>query len=87
VESGQGVYWKKFRVARVNYDEVAPRADGISGERSVSRADFEKLYSLWDRYKQGKVSQAETVRRSQNTTYVFSLLHWFEEQDGRTRLQ
>jgi len=79
----KGYTGKSFRLARVNYDEVAVSGAGIRGTRSVSRTEFEKLYPLWERYKGGHVSRAQIGDVSQNTTYVFSLLHWFEELDGQ----
>jgi hypothetical protein len=69
---------KKFKIARVNYDEIAVGGEGINGVRSVSRTDFEKLYPYWERYKQGLVPRGEIGRVSKNTTYVFSIFHWSE---------
>jgi hypothetical protein len=65
------------------------RIDGIDGAkvvvipakgkpRSVSKADFAGMYSLWSTYKSGTIGRAELTAKSQNTTYILSLFHWRE---------
>ena len=47
--------------------------------------DFEKMFALWGAYNRGTVSRAELGKRSQNTTYVLSILHWREDTQNRAR--
>jgi hypothetical protein len=52
--------------------------------RSISREDFRRVYAQWGAYKAGKIGRAELgeITRSQNTSYILSLLHWLEASDG-----
>jgi hypothetical protein len=54
-------------------------------ERRVRRGDFEKLFALWGAYNRGTVSRSELGKRSQNTTYVLSSLHWREDTQNGAR--
>jgi hypothetical protein len=69
------------RLSRIEYKDH--REVGVSGEntasvRYISKQEFERVFEDWERYKQGHVSRDQI--NSQNTTYIFSIFHWLEEQ-------
>jgi hypothetical protein len=57
---------------------VIVTSDRIAKERRISKGDFERIFALWPDYKVGAIRRRELVTRSQNTTYIISLLHWRE---------
>jgi hypothetical protein len=72
----------EFRINDVDGAAVVVRSGQMGQERRVSRGDFEKLFALWGGYKRGTVGRAELGKKSQNTTYVLSILHWQEDTQG-----
>ena len=52
--------------------------------RRVSREDFRRVYAQWGAYKSGTIGRADLgeITRSQNTSYIISLLHWLELAEG-----
>jgi hypothetical protein len=69
------------RIERLNYDEVVVTGDRTTRPRSVARADFQKVFEFWDRYKQGLSSRDDIQNVSRNSTYIISILHWLEHLD------
>jgi hypothetical protein len=69
----------------VDGSAIVIRSEQMSKERRVGRGDFEKLFALWHAYNCGTVSRAELGKRSRNTTYVLSILHWREETQNGAR--
>jgi hypothetical protein len=68
-------------IERTNYDEVIVTGGKTTAPKSVERGDFRKVYeTIWDRYKQGLVPRQEATKTSRNTSHIFSILHWLEEQ-------
>jgi hypothetical protein len=50
--------------------------------RSISKADFERVYRVWSAYKAGSISRTALTPISQNSTYILSLFHWLEDSAG-----
>jgi hypothetical protein len=46
--------------------------------RRISKGDFSQVYAFWKSYCAGEVGRAEMTTLSQNTSYIFALLHWRE---------
>ena len=48
----------------------------LSNERKISFKDFEFVYSYYDRWLKGETGiRHEVSRKSQNTAYIFGLIH------------
>jgi hypothetical protein len=77
----------EFRVNDVDGSAIVVRSGQMGQERRVGRRDFEMLFALWGAYNRGAVSRAELGKRSQNTTYVLSILHWREDTQNAPRQQ
>jgi hypothetical protein len=58
----------------VDGSAIVVRSGQMGQERRVGRGDFEKLFALWGAYNRGTVSRSELGKRSQNTTYVLSMI-------------
>lgn len=78
-----GYTGKISRVEDLNYDEIVVTGDRTTSRRRVARRDFKKVFDYWDLYKRGRISRAEVLEISRNSTYIFSLLHWLEQQGDR----
>ncbi len=48
--------------------------------RFVPRGDFEKIFSLWPDFKEGKVRRKTLRDLVFNSVYVLGILHWLELQ-------
>jgi hypothetical protein len=68
----------EFRINDVDGSAVVVRSGQMGQERRVSRGDFQRLFAFWGAYNRGSIGRAELGRRSQNTTYILSILHWRE---------
>jgi hypothetical protein len=63
-------------------DEISTAAIEVSGKtfkspRRISRSDFEYIASKWNSYLDGQLRRDE-LNRSQNTTYILTILHWLD---------
>src|SRR5690242_15209122 len=69
----------EFRINDVEGSAVIVRSGQMGQERRVSRGDFQRLFAFWSAYNRGVIGRAELGKRSQNTTYILSILQWCEE--------
>ena len=64
-------------------EEIRPNQVSISGKtlkpRVISRSDFEYVEGLWPDYRDRKLRR-DQLNRSQNTTYILTLLNWIDSQ-------
>jgi hypothetical protein len=74
--SAAGRAHSKFTVMDVDGGAVTI-LPSTGNERRISKGDFEKVLNHWPAYKAGRLDRTELT--SQNTTYIFSLLHWREQ--------
>jgi len=63
-------------------DEISNAAIEVSGKtfkspRRISRSDFEYVADKWGPYLNGQLRRDE-LNRSQNTTYILTILHWLD---------
>jgi hypothetical protein len=70
-------------VEQVNYDEVVFSGERTNKPRHVLRTDFETVFEHWEQYKQGLVSRDVITKISRNSTYILSLFHWLENEEGK----
>jgi hypothetical protein len=69
----------EFTINDVDSAAVIVRSGQMGQERRVSKGDFQRLSAFWGAYNRGTIGRAELGKRSQNTTYILSILHWREE--------
>jgi hypothetical protein len=74
----------EFRINDVDGAAVIVRSGQMGQERRVSKGDFERLFAFWGAYNRGTIGRGELGKRSQNTTYILSILHWREEAQSST---
>jgi hypothetical protein len=60
----------------LNYDVFIVTGEKTSEKRRVTRRDFQKVFELWDRYKEGHIPRDDIQALSRNSTYIISILHW-----------
>ena len=68
-----------FEINDIDGAAVIVRSGQMGEERRVSKGDFQRLFAFWSAYNRGTIGRAELGKRSQNTTYILSILHWREE--------
>jgi hypothetical protein len=68
-----------FEIVAINPDAVVIIAPGASTPQMVRRADFEKVYALWDDYVRGLVPRSAFTPLTRYSKYVISILHWLHE--------
>ena len=50
--------------------------------QKVPSADFETVYNLWQRYRNGQVTRPEIRDATRFSKYVISILYWLQAQCG-----
>lgn len=74
----------EFRINDVDGGAVIVRSGQMGQERRVSTGDFQRLFTFWGAYNRGTIGRAELGKRSQNTTYILSILHWRDQHQSST---
>jgi hypothetical protein len=82
--SVEGYTGKDTRIEDTNYDEIVVSTPGIKRTRRVPRRDFEKVFEFWESYKAGDKTRMEILKLTQNSTYILSILHWYDGTSGVT---
>jgi hypothetical protein len=75
----KGQIGEPFQVAAIDSDAVVIIAPGARTPQTVRRADFEKVYALWDHYVRGLTPRSAFTPRTRYSKYVISILHWLQE--------
>jgi hypothetical protein len=78
---GKGYTGGRFKITGIDNSSVLIQSEHINQERHVSKEDFEHLFALWADYTRGIVGWSEFVKSSQNPSYIFSILHWREQDE------
>ncbi len=73
-----------FRIDGVDGAAVIVRHGKMGYERRVSKRDFQHLFACWGSYNRGTIGRIELSRRSENTTYILSILQWRDEAQSST---
>jgi hypothetical protein len=62
-------------------DDISTSAVEVNGptfkRRRISSSDFEYIAERWEPYLKGQLRRDE-LNRSQNTTYILTILHWLD---------
>ncbi|MDE2583353.1 MAG: hypothetical protein KGL52_17080 [Rhodospirillales bacterium] len=64
-----------FRMAAVDRTSCTVFGGAMQGPRRISKADFARIFEVWDGYLAGDVPRRRMTPLSQNSTYVLSILH------------
>lgn len=80
--SNDGYTDKATTIEAVYFQEILVLGERGRAPRSVSREEFKRVFEYWGGYKDGRIDRTELEKRAQtqNTTYIFSILHWSEQQ-------
>jgi len=68
-----------FRIDDVDGAAVIVRHGQMGYQRRVSKRDFQHLFALWGAYNRGTIGRVELGKRSENATYILSVLQWRNE--------
>jgi len=71
-----------FKVEDVERTSVTVAGGDMQMSRRVSQGEFEKVYAVWPQYAAGNYPRSKMTNLSQNTTYILSILHPFDERSG-----
>ena len=61
-------------------DEIKIYSGTIKGKRGISRKEFMLIRPHWEDYRDSGVGRDVMQTRSQNTSYIFGMLKWLEDQ-------
>jgi hypothetical protein len=64
-----------FRIDNVNRTSITVSGGDMQMPRRISKADFEKVYAVWNAYREGNYLRSKMTSLSQNTTYILGILH------------
>jgi len=67
-----------FTIADVEPNAVTVSSAGTSKPRRIGKSEFGKVSSAWDQYCSGRLSRAEILKISHNSSYIFGILKWLE---------
>ena len=68
-----------FFINDVDGTAVIVRHGQMAHQRRISKGDFQRLFASWDAYNGGTIGRAEFAKRSENTSYILSILQWRDE--------
>jgi hypothetical protein len=71
-----------FEIVAITPDVVVVVAPRARTPQTVRRADFEKVYALWDDYARGLIPRSAFTPLTRYSKYVISILHWLQEHSG-----
>lgn len=69
-----------FRVTHAQPGSIEVRSLSLSQPRTITKTDFARVAAVWEGYCNGEMTRVQTVQVSQNTSYIFGLLKWVEDQ-------
>jgi hypothetical protein len=78
----KGYTGEKFRIVGVDNTAIMVRSAKMPKERLVSKGEFERFFAIWPAHNAGTVLRSDLTAKSQNTTYLISILHWQETPEG-----
>jgi hypothetical protein len=73
-----------FRIENVDVAAVIVRHGKMGQERRVSKRDFQHLFGFWAAYNCGTIGPTELSKRSENMSYILSILQWRDEAQSWT---
>ena len=77
-----GLLGDTFTVTAVGPGHVEADTPGAKNIQKVPSADFETVYNLWQRYRNGQVTRPEIRDATRFSKYVISILYWLQAQCG-----
>lgn len=75
-------YGVPFKIYDTTPRSVAIYSATITKPRSISKKEFLRVAAQWYAYRDGETGRDGLGKSSQNTSYIFGILKWMEDQDG-----
>jgi hypothetical protein len=61
--------------------QVSPECiEIVHPPRRIAKSDVRQMWEWWPDFKYGAKARSTLTRRSLNTTYILSILHWLENR-------
>ena len=70
----------QFTIYGISPDSIRIVSPTIPRGRSIAKSDFATVHNFWSDYRAGKVSRAKMATLSHNTSYIFGILKWLEDE-------
>jgi hypothetical protein len=70
-----------FKISDTTPRSIIIYSPTISGQRSISKKEFLRIATHWYAYRDGEVGRDVLGKLSQNTSYIFGILKWMDDQD------
>jgi hypothetical protein len=74
----EGYTGGRFRIKDIEPSSITIEADGISVPRRITKSEFQMIFADWPGYRVGTIRRSALRDKSNNTTYILSILHWHE---------
>jgi hypothetical protein len=75
-------YGTPFKIYDTTPRSITIYSATITKPRSISQKEFLRIAAHWYAYRDGETGREVLTELSQNTSYIFGLLKWMEDQDG-----
>jgi hypothetical protein len=80
----KGITSLKFQIAEIDSTSVTV-IPGQGKRRRISKGDFAQVFAFWPEYLRGDLPRHAMANISQNTSYIFGILHWYETSEVGTK--
>ena len=82
-QDGSGGLWFSAEVVddTLYIDNTRQRTPSskLASNRAISREEFMRVYPLYYSWKTGSVSRVQVTKSTQNSSYIFAIIHNFED--------
>jgi hypothetical protein len=76
-----GYLGNEMTIAGVRDDYIDVDTPTAKNTQLVPKEDFNKVWKVWSDYKDQKIKRYEVRDMTRYSTYIISILHWFEEEN------
>ncbi len=75
----KGYLGDEMKVNKVTQERIVIDAPNAKLPQSVSKTDFQKVWTSWPEYKSGQVQRQIFTEMTRYSKYIISILHWLED--------
>ncbi len=69
---------KEFKISEIMQDSISYDSPTAENIQKVSKTQFEEVFDVWDKYKNGNITRAELRNNNNKTTYIIATIRYLE---------
>lgn len=69
---------KEFKIVEITQDSISYDSFTAKSIQKVSKAQFEQVFNVWDKYKNGNITRAELRNNNNKTSYIIATIRYLE---------